>query len=348
MRIVEDLGRQGQEIVCYSDRIFPDEVTRRFQTTAALWHDVAGMSDEALAQQIGADRVDILFDLAGHTARNRLLVFARKPAPVQITWAGYQGTTGLRTMDYLLAGRHDVPESVEPHYAEKILRLPHAYACFEPPPEAPPCGPLPAREAGSVTFASCSNPAKITADVVALSARILNHLPRARLILKYRGLDDPGTRRRLEELFAAHRVTPQRVQLLPPQDFSRRFDWYQQADMVLDTFPYSGSMTSCEALWMGVPVITWPSLTFAGRQTMGHLRAVGFTETIARDPDDYVRIAVALAHDLPRLAAIRGGLRGQMAASPLCDGPRLAADLLALLREVWRRRCAGGMKQDEG
>jgi len=249
-------------------------------------------------------------------------------------------------MDYLLAGRHDVPESAEPYYAEKILRLPQAYACFEPPADAPPCGPLPAHKAGLVTFASCNNPAKINADVVAVWARVLNRLPQARIILKYKGLDDPGTRRRLEELFAAHGVTPQRVQLLPPQEFSRRFDVYQQVDVALDTFPYSGSTTSCEALWMGVPVITWPSLTFAGRQTMGHLRAVGFTETIAHDRDEYVEIAVALASDLPRLAAIRARLRDQMAAAPLCDAPRLAADLLALLRDTWRRWCEEG--RDEG
>jgi len=339
IRVLENLRSERQETICYSDRIAQDDLTHRFQAAATRWRDVFGMSDQRLAEQIRADRIDILFDLAGHTAGNRLLVFARKPAPIQVTWAGYQGTTGLTAMDYLLADRCGVPESSQPFYTEKILRMPDGYAVFEPPDDAPGVRPLPAIERRYVTFGACSNPAKVNPAVVACWAQILKALPRSRLILKYQGMDDPGVRQRYHGLFAAQGISPQRVDLLPRVCWADRFNVFHEIDIGLDTFPYSGSMTACEALWMGVPVVTWPSDRLAGRQTMGHLTAINLLETIARDLNDYVEIAESLANDLPRLAVIRAGLRQQMAASPLCDGPRFATNLMKLLRDVWWRWC---------
>jgi len=288
-----------------------------------------------LAEQIRADQIDILFDLAGHTARNRLLVFARKPASIQITWIGYEGTTGLAAMDYILADRCAIPEGVEKYYREKVLRLPEVYVCYAPPADAPAVGPLPALTRGQVTFGSFNNLAKINPQVVAAWAEILRRVPEARLVLKYRGLNDAGTRCRYTELFAAQGIESARLELLAWSAYAEMLAEYQRIDIALDPFPFSGGVTTCEALWMGIPVITWPGETFAGRHSLSHLSNIGLTETIARDLDEYVKLAAALAGDLSRLARIRAGLREQVASSPLCDGERFAANLMSLLRAVW-------------
>jgi predicted O-linked N-acetylglucosamine transferase (SPINDLY family) len=306
-------------------------LTHRFQAAATEWRDVIGISDERLAKQIRADGIDILFDLAGHTAHNRLLVFARKPAPIQITWIGYEGTTGLAAMDYLLADRHVVPEGTEHYYRERVLRMPDGYLCYDPPEAAPPVGPPPSSTKGYATFGSFNNPAKITAEVVAVWAEILRRAPNSRLTLKFRGLGDPTVKRRYLDLFASHGVAPQRLELLPWSPHAEHLAAYQQVDVALDPFPFSGSATTCQALWMGVPVITCPRETFASRHSLSHLSNVGLTETIARDFDEYVELAVSLTGDRPRLAALRAGLRQRMAASPLCDGKRFAANLASIL-----------------
>ncbi len=298
------------------------------------------MSDQRLAEQIRADRIDILFDLAGHTAHNRLLVFARKPAPIQVTWAGYVGTTGLATMDYLLADRYEVPPGAERHYQERVLRMPDGYVCYDPPAYAPAVTPLPALDHGQATFACFNNPAKVTPQVVRVWATILRRLPGARLVLKFKGWNDRCVVRRFAELFAAQGIDSGRLEFLGPSPHIELLAEYGRIDLVLDPFPYSGGLTTCEALWMGVPVITWPGETIAGRHSLSHLSSVGLTETIARDVDEYVEVAVALAGDLPRLAMLRTGLRQRMAASPLCDGNRFAMNLMSLLHDVWQRRAA--------
>jgi predicted O-linked N-acetylglucosamine transferase (SPINDLY family) len=337
VRALENLDPAEQETICYSDRIGADDLTRRFQAAATEWRDVNALSDQRLAEQIRADAVDVLFDLAGHTAHNRLLTFARKPAPIQVTWAGYVGTTGLKAMDYILADRHEIPPESEAYYCEKVLRMPDGYVCFEPPDDAPPVGPLPATAAGHVTFGCFNNPAKITPQVVEVWARILRRLPRARLVLKFKGWDDRGVARRFADLFAAGAIDPGRLEFLGWSSRAELLDEYNRVDLALDSFPYCGGLTTCEALWMGVPVVTCPMQTFASRHSLSHLCSVGLTQTIAHDLDQYVELAVSLAADLPRLAELRAGLRQQMAASPLCDGKRFAAHLTAILHDLWRR-----------
>ena len=333
MRAVRD-----RETICYSDRTVKDELTHRLQAAATQWRDMGGMSDQQLAEQIRADRIDILFDLAGHTARNRLLVFARKPAPIQITWIGYEGTTGLAAMDYLLADRYVIPEGSEQYCRERVLRMPDGYLCYDPPAAAPPVGPLPSLNREYATFGSFNNLAKITPEVVAVWAEILRRVPAARLVLKYLGLGDQAVKRRYLDLFAACGVEPQRLELLPSSSYAEYLAAYHQVDVALDPFPFSGGVTTCEALWMGVPVVTCPGETFASRHSLSHLSNAGQTETIARDLDEYVELAVSLAGDLPRLALLRAGLRPRMAASPLCDGKRFAANLAAMLGDVWKQR----------
>jgi predicted O-linked N-acetylglucosamine transferase (SPINDLY family) len=338
VRVLENLSQSGPETICYSDRIVKDDLTHRLQAAATRWRDVIGTSDQRLAEQIRSDGVDILFDLAGHTAHNRLLAFARKPAPIQVTWIGYEGTTGLAAMDYLLADRHVMPPGAEEYCREKVLRMPDGYVTYDPPHDAPPVGALPALAQGHVTFGSFNNPAKITPEVVAVWAKILRRAPAARLLLKYRGLGDEAVKGRYLDLFVSHGVGPHRLEFLPSSSYTDYLATYHRVDVALDPFPFSGSATTCEALWMGVPVVTCPGESFASRHSLSHLSNVGLTETIARDFDEYVELAVSLANDLPRLAALRAGLRERMAASPLCDGKRFAANLMSILQDVWQQR----------
>jgi predicted O-linked N-acetylglucosamine transferase (SPINDLY family) len=338
VRVLEHLNQAGQETICYSDRIIKDDLTLRLQAAATQWRDVIGMSDQRLAEQICSDSVDILFDLAGHTAHNRLLTFARKPAPIQVTWAGYAGTTGLKAMDYILADRYEIPPGAERHYQERVLRMPDGYVCYDPPATAPPVGPLPSLAKGYATFGCFNNTAKITPQVIEVWAKILRRLPGARLVLKYKGWNDCGVARRFAEMFAAHAIDPGRLELLGWSPHRELLAEYNRIDLALDPFPYNGGLATCEALWMGVPVITCPGETFASRHSLSHLSSVGLTETIAHDLDEYVELAVSLANDLPRLAALRAGLRERMAASPLCDGKRFATNLMSMLQDVWGQR----------
>jgi predicted O-linked N-acetylglucosamine transferase (SPINDLY family) len=339
IQVLEHLDPAQAISYCYSDRNLQDSVAARFRVTAGEWRDVVGMSDEALATKIRADRIDILFDLAGHTGPNRLPVFARKPAPIQITWLDYEGTTGLSAIDYLLADRHVVPPEAERWYVEKVVRLPDGYACYDPPAEASEVSPLPALTSGHFTLGSFNLPAKITSEVATVWARILARIPTARLLLKYRGLDRPSTGERFRRLFTERGVAAERIELRGWSAFDDMLACYDEVDLALDPFPYNGGLTTCDALWMGVPVVTCPGQTFASRHGLTHLSNIGLTEMIAADLDAYVDLVVRLAADLPHLAEIRAGLRQRVAQSPLCDGRRLADNLLQLLRGLWREWC---------
>jgi len=337
VRMLENLDREQCEIICYNDRLRLDRLTERLESAATTWRNVAGWSDPRLAEAIRADRIDILFDLAGHTARNRLLVFARRPAPIQVTWAGYVGTTGLKTIDYLLADRYEVPPEAEASYCERVLRMPDGYVCYAPPDDAPAVAPLPALTQGCVTFGCFNNPAKLTPEIIATWASILRQVPGSRLTLKSGGMNDASIAEPLAERFAAHGIVPNRLDFQGRSPHLELLAQYQRVDLALDPFPYNGGLTTCEALWMGVPVVTCPGETFASRHSLSHLSNVGLTETIAASLEDYAQLAVALAQDLPRLAALRAGLRERMAASPLCDGKRFARNLMRLLRDAWRQ-----------
>jgi predicted O-linked N-acetylglucosamine transferase (SPINDLY family) len=215
--------------------------------------------------------------------------------------------------------------------------MPDGYVCYDPPVYAPPVTPRPPRDRGQVTFGCFNNPAKINSQVIEVWAKILRRLPQARLILKFKGCDDRTNAQRFAEAFAAHAIDPGRLEILGFSPHAELLAEYYRVDLALDPFPYSGGLTTCEALWMGVPVITCPGETFASRHSLSHLSNVGLTETIARDLDEYVELAVSLAADQPRLAALRAGLRERMAASPLCDGKRFAANLTSMLRDVWEQ-----------
>jgi protein O-GlcNAc transferase len=327
------------EVFAYADVHGRDELTQRFAGYADHWREMTGMSDELFTKQIRADRIDILVDLAGHTGENRLLVFARKPAPIQVSGGGNNDTTGLDAMDYLLSDRFHTPTGSERYFSETLSRLPNDYVCYAPPDYAPAVALPPCQRRGYVTFGCFNNIAKINSEVIALWAQILAALPGARLKLQTRELSDAGTRERYHSLFAAAGIEPQRVDLAGRVSHERLLATYADIDIALDPFPYSGGLTTCEALWMGVPVITLTGKTFAGRHSTSHLSNVGLPELITTTPEQYVATTLALAQDPQRLTTLRQNLRERMAASPLCDAKGYTRDLEAAYRGMWVKYC---------
>lgn len=328
------------EIFCYANQSYSDDLTKRLRTSAPNWRAVLAKSDQEVAELIREDRIDILVDLSGHTARNRLLVFGRKPAPVQATWAGYVGATGLSAIDYLISDWQETPEGSDGWYGETIMRLPDCYVCYSPPEYAPPVAPLPALKNGFVTFGCCNNLAKLNPRVTALWTRLLREIPDARLLLVTKALGDRAARERLLEAFARGGVAD-RVScsgMVPHAELLAR---YGEVDIALDPFPYSGGLTTLEGLWMGVPAVTLGGDRFASRHTLSHLTAVGLPELIAADEDAYIARAASLAGDLAGLESLRLGLREKMAASPLCDCRRFTRNLEHAYRDMWRSWCKG-------
>jgi protein O-GlcNAc transferase len=336
---LEQLDRKQCELVCYADRADEDEYTARFRAAAADWRPTAGLSPAELAEQVRRDEIDVLVDLMGHTG-TRLLAFARKPAPLQMTWLGYVGTTGLAAMDCLLADRFHVCPGEESGYVEQVLRMPHSYACFGPPADAPAVGPLPARASGQVTFGSFNNPAKLSSLTIDTWSDILRQIPGSQLLLKFGGLDEPELQHRWRSRFGRRGIAPQRILLEGWSDPNALLATYGRVDLSLDTLPYSGGLTTCESLWMGVPVVTYPGATFASRHATSHLSNGGCAEFVATDRAGYVRLAIGWASRLDDLALVRASLRERVRQSPLCDATQFARDFLATIAAAATRRNA--------
>jgi protein O-GlcNAc transferase len=296
-----------------------------------------GLGDRQLAERIRGDRIDILVDLALHTAGNRLRVFARKPAPVQVTMLGLPSTTGLATIDYRLTDPYfDPPGPCDDDYSERSIRLPRTYWCYPPPDEAPAVTPLPALRRGFVTFGCLNQFAKASPGALRLWARILRAIPDSHLVLQA----PPGSHRdEVRALFEDAGIAPDRLAFEAKAPLGEYLARYQDVDVCLDPFPYTGGVTTMDALWMGVPVITLAGRTGVGRSGVSILSNVGLPELIAPTPEQYVDRAVAQAGDLDRLSELRRGLRRRMQASPLMDGPQYAADVEAAFRRAWETWC---------
>jgi predicted O-linked N-acetylglucosamine transferase (SPINDLY family) len=332
-------GHEQFEIVCYSDVPVPDATTERFRACADLWRDTARLSHEQLAQQVRDDQIDVLVDLAGHIGGNRLPMFARKPAPVQVSYLGYQNTTGMRAMDYRLTDAHaDPPGITDRWYTERLYRLPDSFFCFAPPEPAPPLGELACAREGMITFASLNHIPKLTAAAVRLWARILARVPASRLVLL---AYSPGVlERNVRAVLAEEGVDPGRVDV---RNKRPRFDYlkmHDEIDIALDTFPFNGHTTVCDALWMGVPSIMLEGDSYASRFGGSTLLGIGLGDLIARSPDEYVTLAVNLATDRERLTELRRTLRERMRQSSLVDAPRFAAQVETAYRDMWRAWCA--------
>jgi protein O-GlcNAc transferase len=334
--------RKRIELFCYAEVSWPDAATERFKELADHWLVTVGIPDAALAERIRNDGIDILVDLAGHTSKNRLPVFARKPAPVQVTWLGYPNTTGLAAVDYRLVDAITDPEGEADAFAsETLLRLADGFLCYGPPPDAP--APAPRLQSGIITFGSFNNPAKLSAAALDAWADLLARLPRARLLLKGRPFADAAVRASLLQALAQRGVSAQRVELVAwLASGAAHLALYKRVDIALDPFPYNGTTTTCEALWMGVPVVTLRGDRHAGRVGASLLTRIGLTDLIAGSAAEYVEIALSLAGDPARLDGLRSSLRLRMAASSLCDAPAFARKIEGAYRAMWHRWVAGG------
>jgi protein O-GlcNAc transferase len=326
------------EAICYANNAREDDVTARLRRSAHAWHRVVGMGDDDMAAVVRSHGIDILVDLSGHTALNRLPVFARKPAPVQATWLGYVTSTGLEAMDYRLTdARADPPGGDESGYTEALVRLPWV-TVFEPAADSPPIEALPALAGDRFTYACLNHLSKVTPEFIALWARVLRAVPESRLLFGNAG--DAGVRQRLVDAFAAHGVAAARLAFRPKLSLRDFLALHREIDLALDTFPYNGGATSCHALWMGVPFVTLAGDRYMARMGLSLLEQVRLGEFVARTPDEYVELAVRVGRDRSRLGALRASLRDRVAASPLLDAQEFVTGLEAVYRAMWRAWCA--------
>jgi predicted O-linked N-acetylglucosamine transferase (SPINDLY family) len=337
--LLQHHDHQQFEIFCYSNtHVAPDDITSRFRSYADQWRAIAGMNDEQVAEQIRADAIDILVDLSGHTANHRLLVFARKPAPVQVSYLGYANTTGLTAIDFRLTDAFADPPGVTDRFnSEKLFRLSHTNWSFAEMEPSPPVESSPAIRQGHVTFGSFNNFSKVTDLMLQLWASILREVLGSHLLLKSSAFAVASVQDRLRKSFAAQGIDASRLIFRGMEKkHSNHLAVYGEMDIALDTFPYHGTTTTCDALWMGVPVITLAGETHVSRVGLSLLSNIGLPELIASSPDQYVQLAVDLANDQDRMQTLRQTMRARMLASPLMNAPRFARDV----EEAFRQMCS--------
>lgn len=331
--------RNAFEIFCYSDVRQPDEITEQLRGLADQWRQTASLDHPALAATIYDDRIDILIDLTGHFAGSRLPAFGYKPAPIQMTGFGYCGTTGLRAIDYRITDAHsDPPGMTERFHSESLLRMPDCCWCYRPPLQSVDPGPAPSEASGRITFANLNNQVKTTEMMAAAWASVLRQFPTGRLLL----LTPRGTERQATSRLVRHGTAPQQVIPVAPGTRQSYFERFREIDIALDPFPFNGDNTTCDALWMGVPVVSLVGDSFASRRGLSHLRNVGLGDLAVATVAEYERVAVDLANDHARRARLRRTLRDTLRACPLGNGPAFVQQLEAGYRQAWTRFCDGG------
>lgn len=327
------VGATTVTVFAYSSGLVSDWVSDAIRA-ACTWRAVSGLDDTALAALIRQDQIDVLVDLSGHTAGSRLTVFAHRPAPVQVSWLGYFATTGLRYIDAVLLDEWHAPGDTQAQFVEPIIWLPHGRLCYQPVPWAPPVAPPPCLQAGHITFGCFNNTGKLNAGVFNVWSRVLGAVPRSRLVLKWRSLADETLCQSIHTAFSDRGIDPGRIELRPASFHIDVLHQYSGIDIALDPFPFTGGLTSCEALWMGVPVITWPQGRVVARQTFAFLSSIGLAELAANDASDYVRIAQSLAADPAKLTNLRRTLRSTLQASPMMDVTGFTRQLEATLSDL--------------
>jgi len=330
-------NRDKFEIYSYSDTNKPDAVTERIKSFSDKWQNIYGMPDEAVFALIRNDAVDILVDLSAHTGQ-RLLLFARKPAPLQITYLGYPNTTGLSSMDYRITDNSSDPVELDKFYAEKLIRLKNIFLSFAPPAEAPEVSAPPAVKNGFITFGSFNNPAKINPGLIDAWAAILKEVPSSRLVLKNIYLGDIWMRKHISDLFKVRGIKPDRLDLLSFEGgINEHLARYSRIDVALDTFPYNGTTTTCEALWMGVPVVCLAGERHASRVGLSILSSLGLKSFVAPNVQDYIKIAVFQSGNIKLLTDMRPVLRNLMADSPLCNSRLFTEELESAYMDIWTK-----------
>ena len=333
--------RKRVDVYCYANVARPDEVTSRLQDRADCWYSILGKSEADINAQIKKDKIDILVDLTGHTGGNSLLVFARKPAPVQLTWMGYPNTTGLSTMDYRITdGVADPVGKADRLHSEELVRLDNGFLCYRADDSAPAAEIPPCLKQGHITFGNFNDLAKTNHEVVKLWAKILHAVPGSRLLMKAKQLADAEVKDRYLAMFIKEDVAYDRIEMqarLPKKE--DHLALYNRVDIGLDPFPYNGTTTTCEALWMGVPVVTLLGKQHAGRVCASILQRLGLAELIAETSEMYLEIVVKLANDRDRLRDLRANLRARMQTSPLMDSRNFTRELEKAYRLMWQRWC---------
>ena len=325
--------REYFHVTAYSGAAHPDAITQRLRGAVQAWRDISAMPDDEVARQVAADGIDILVDLAQHTSGNRLLVFARRPAPIQVAWLGYPGSTGLEAMDCRLSDPFLDTDGSIGDYSEQTLRLPRTYWCYQPGGETPEPGSPPLSRNGFVTFGCLNQFQKVSVASLDLWREILNAVPESRLLLHA----PPGSaRERVSAHLATGVIDPGRIHFVSRMPWDRYIRTYQQIDVALDPFPYCGGVTTCDALWMGVPVITLAGRGGVSRSGVSILNNAGLPELVAATPERYLEIAQALAADPARIVRLRQALRLRLTNSPLMDPAQFAAGLEAAYRQLWR------------
>jgi predicted O-linked N-acetylglucosamine transferase (SPINDLY family) len=336
--LFERRDRERFKYICYSNSDKSDALTDRIRGLADGWRDIRDLSDPEAAKLIEEDGIDILVDLTMHMNAHRLLVFAHKPAPIQVSWLAYPGTTGLAAMDYRLTDPFlDPPDLDESQYSERTLRLPHTFWCYDPLCSDIDVGPLPARAAGHVTFGCLNDLVKTNRSLFAIWARVLRRIEGSRLLML---APEGQARERIGNVFREGGIDPARLEFASRVPRMRYLELYQRIDVGLDPFPYNGHTTSLDSFWMGVPVTTLVGETIVGRAGLSLASNLSLPELVATTTDEFVERTAALVSDLDRLAEVRRGLRQRMAASPLMDASLFARGLEDLYREMWRELCA--------
>ncbi|MGN6369561.1 MAG: O-linked N-acetylglucosamine transferase family protein [Phycisphaerae bacterium] len=329
------------EVYCYSDVASPDAITQRLKTYAQHWRDTVHLSPAKQANLIRADGIDVLIDLAGHTSGGRLATFARKPAPVQVSYLGHTATSGLPQMDYRLVDIHtDPPGLTDAAWTEMLHRLPRTFACYRPPENAPAVAAAPVQANGHITFGSFNLPSKWNAELMACWARILQAVPHSRLLIVGGAFDSASVRKWIQDNFAKQGVEGGRLRFEGWKSIPEYLAVHGAIDILFDTFPVNGHTITCHALWMGVPVITRAGNRYVSRLGASVLQNLALPELVASSEEEYVEAAVELAHDVPKLSLLRESMRERMQGSPLMDYPAFAADVEHAYREMWRTWCA--------
>ncbi|MBT5240829.1 MAG: hypothetical protein HOL61_09650 [Rhodospirillaceae bacterium] len=334
---LEKVSVEKVEFFLYANNSPNDDYTERFKSLATAWHDTHELDDVAVAKLIRSHQIDILIDMAGHSAGGQMGVLARKPAPIQAKWAGGQhGTTGLSAIDYFITDLVETPLDQGPYFVEKPIRLPNAYACYSPPSDTPSVHALPWTKNGYVTFGCFNNISKLSEGTFSAWAEILSAVSDSRLVLKHFALGEPETRDRVAAQFSALGISSDRIDLRAPTNHTSHLEAYGEIDIALDSFPWSGCVTTCESLWMGVPVLTLPGIAFCHRHSVSFLSAIGLDGWISENQDDYVSKAIAIAQNPKALVPLRLELRARVAASPLCNAKQFARDFESMLFEMHR------------
>lgn len=337
--ILENHDRSQFEVFCYADMANPDPVTIRIKKLPLTWRSIHGKNDTDVTDMIMKDNIDILVDLAGHAGNKRLTLFLNKLAPIQTTYIGYPNTTGLSTMDYRLTDGLADPGNQDRFYTEKLYRLPGCFLCYKPPLNTPPVAEPPVLRNGYITFGSFNNLPKISSSTISVWSLILKAVPHSKLMIKTKPFNDTDVKKRYEDLFINKGIERNRLlfkRYSPSLD--KHLKSYNEIDIGLDTFPYNGTTTTCEALWMGVPVITLAGEKHAGRVGVSLLMCIGLSGMIAENVEKYVALASFMASDVQQLSKLRKGLRAAIAASPLCDGVTFTRTLEKAYRDMWNRK----------